>query len=73
MSVWILTYYVNDYNQYGEYFLAVFPSKPTFNQLADLGVPRIAHVRHVLKGGGRMGTENKWYLLREHNLEQPTC
>jgi len=72
MSVWILTYYANEYNQHGEYFLAVFPSKPIFKQLADLGVP-LTHVRHVLKGGGRKDTENKWYYLKEHNLEQPTC
>ena len=32
-SVWVLTSEVNDYDQCGEYFEAVFKEKPTLEQL----------------------------------------
>lgn len=69
MKVWVLTSVVNDYNQYGEYFEAVFKSKPSFEQLRELGVPE-EHARKCLDtGGGRIrtiGNIDEWWLLREH-------
>lgn len=38
MNVWILTTEYNDYDQYGEYFLQAFASKPTPEQLVAEGV-----------------------------------
>ena len=35
-TAFILTYEVNDYNQYGKYFLSHFSSKPTKEQLSKL-------------------------------------
>ena len=32
--MWVLTFTVNDYNQYGEYFLDCWNEKPTLTQLA---------------------------------------
>lgn len=31
--VWVLTCRINDYDQYGNYLLAVFNNKPTFQEL----------------------------------------
>lgn len=62
MKVWILTYEVNAYDQYGEYFQAVFANKPTHEQLTKHGVPQHA-LRHVLNGGGRIKFEDEWWIL----------
>lgn len=64
MTVWILTCEYNDYDQWGEYFCAMFASKPTPDQLMAKGVPRTS-LRHVMKGGGRKNNENPWFYLRE--------
>jgi len=66
-SVWILTSELNAYDQYGEYFLAVFGEKPHHKKLTELGVPQ-NRLRHVLNGGGRVGYEDSWFYLREHDL-----
>lgn len=34
-NVWLLTREHNDYDQHGEYFIAVFAEKPTIQQLID--------------------------------------
>ena len=74
-KAWLLTYEVNDYNQHGEYFLAIFDTKPDHQRLANAlrgasGMPTdimagIAFLEHVLKGGGRKGDEQTWYNLEE--------
>lgn len=67
----LLTFKVNDYDQYGEYFIAWFPTKPTFEQLCELitknqsGMEFHKYVEHVLNGGGRIGTEFIWYILQK--------
>jgi hypothetical protein len=67
-SVWILTYAINEYNQEDDdYFLAVFPKKPTHQQLTKLGIEQ-NQLHHVLNGGGRKKVEHKWYYLNEHKL-----
>lgn len=64
MKVWILTEEFNDYDQHGEYFVAVFAAKPTHQQLTTQEVP-INRLRHVLNGGGRKDMEDHWFHLRE--------
>lgn len=73
MNVWILTSEYNEYDQHGEYFLAVFKSKPTIEQLATvLNIPidefTSATLTHILSGGGRRkhyDDYHNWYHLRE--------
>lgn len=63
MEVWVLTREINEYDQHGEYFVSVFGSKPTHEQLTELMAPR-NRLRHVLNGGGRRCFENEWFHLR---------
>lgn len=64
MSVWVLTRELNEYDQFGEYFVAVFPEKPHHSQLTANGVEQ-EKLKHTLNGGGRVGTEYEWFHLRE--------
>lgn len=68
MHVLILTRKVNGYDQEGEYFVSVFGSKPTHQQLTELAVPK-NRLRHVLSGGGRVEDEDEWFHLRPHTIE----
>lgn len=68
MHVYILTSEHNDYDQHGEYFLAVFKQKPTSTQLLECGVAP-AQIEHVLAGGGRQKHEDVWYHLRKEKCE----
>ena len=64
MSMFILTRELNEYDQWGEYFVAAFSEKPTVRALENiLGSTDLA--RHVLTGGGRQEYEYAWYFLRE--------
>lgn len=63
--VWVLTREIDDDNQDGEYFQAVFNLKPTKQQLLYMGIPS-NRLDHVLEGGGRIWIEYEWYYLREH-------
>lgn len=65
MKVWVLTREENQYDQYGEYFDAVFSKKPTIQQLmTHVDDTKIA-ARLLEKGGGRENDEHTWYFLRE--------
>ena len=66
MKVWVLTKEYNDYDQYGEYFIAVFSEKPHHSQLTECEVPR-HRLRHVLNGGGRVDYEDEWFHLKEED------
>lgn len=67
-KVWVLTQEYNDYDQYGEYFVAVFATKPTAKQLMPhTGWYEWAH-EHLLDGG-RVEWEDNWYYLREVEAE----
>lgn len=84
-TAWILTFEVNEYDQYGEYFLAAFKEKPTKLQLKeaidDMNFASDDALEHVLQGGGQRdnknykpfkGTrqyDNRWYNLREEKLK----
>lgn len=74
--VWVLTREHNEYDQHGEYFVAVFGDKPTLGELADFmakqeDVPHfgkyleaVAFIEHLLTGGGRRNEESVWFHLR---------
>lgn len=66
-KVWILTREVNEYDQDGEYFVAVFGEKPHHTLLTANGVPQ-EHLRHVLNGGGHIGVEHEWFHLRDYSV-----
>lgn len=78
-KVWVLTQSHNDYNQHGEYFVAVFSSKPDIKKLAEVMqmqnvsasniMEAIAFLSHIIEGGGRRGTEDVWYQLEEVDLK----
>jgi len=65
-EVYILTSEVNAYDQYGEYFCAVFLEKPSLFQLKKLLGEHWPEeqINHILNGGGRVKSENYWYNLR---------
>lgn len=69
IPVWVLTNEYNEYDQYGEYFISVYPCKPSTAQLIADGVPP-PDTGHVLSGGGRRKNEDCWFHLREHRLEK---
>lgn len=71
-SVWVLTSEVNDYNQYGEYFEAVFKDKPTLEQLKELGLPENYAQSCLDDGGERLlptTGADVWWHLREEELK----
>ena len=79
-KVWILTSEYNEYDQMGEYFIAVFGEKPSLEKLANTLkeeeniqfkniLEGIAFLHHLLNSGGRRGTEDKWYNLNEVELQ----
>ena len=65
--VYVLTRELNEYDQYGEYFVAVFGGVPHHTQLAVHGVPQ-NRLRHVLNGGGRVKYEREWFYLRKQEI-----
>jgi len=77
-KVWVLTRELNIYDQDGEYFVAVFKTKPTVKQLTKVVaatgylspdvMSALATILHILEGGGREGTEDEWYNLREESF-----
>ena len=79
-KVFVLTHEQNDYDQHGEYFLAVFAEKPSVKALADVLKSKAPEVsgfnvfeavsllEHIRAGGGRRGTEDTWYNLNEETL-----
>ena len=69
MKLYILTEEYNEYDQYGKYFLAWFTLVPTISQLTKLEISK-EDALHILKGGGRRGTEQTWYNL--HEVEEGT-
>jgi hypothetical protein len=71
--IFVVTREHNDYDQHGDYLVAVYLTKPTYSQLLSLlhedsSVSRNVYratARHLLNGGGRQGTEDVWYNLKE--------
>ena len=74
MSIWVLTNEKNEYNQYGEYFVDAWNTKPSHQQLSAAGVPQngIAQLHCmgcVFLGGGFV---KEWFFLREHGVGRET-
>jgi len=74
---WVLTREINEYDQDGEYFTAVFKERPSAEVLnATIGYMNEAtfnghssygeYLRAT--GGGRVYREHTWYNLREVDL-----
>lgn len=64
-TIWLLTRAINAYNQDGDYMVAVFPTKPSMEQLIAVGVPA-KYTEWVLGGGGRTKAyESEWFYLLE--------
>jgi len=55
MKLFIITREENQYDQFGEYFVAAFTVMPTIEQLNKLGIDSIC---------GRLEDEETWYNLR---------
>lgn len=72
MKVWLLTSEYNAYDQYGEYFEAVFKDKPTAEALSEIvgRQPDSESVENLLKRGTdyEYGA-HAWYKLREEELK----
>ena len=67
-TVWVITREINEYDQYGEYFVGVFSEKPTIATLmSELQVSE-EYAIHVYNKGGRKDTEWEWYTLSEEPL-----
>lgn len=64
-TIWVLTSMVNDYNQYGEYFISAFIKKPTEEELVKLLGEGSEYAKNILCGGGRTDGRNEWHNLKE--------
>ncbi len=77
MKLWILTCTYNEYNQYGDYFVTAWTSKPTAMQVQEIlvreAIPATQdNIEHILTGGGRRSdAEDFWYNLDEQEEGQP--
>lgn len=69
MKIWILTEEYNQYDQYGEYYVAAWSQKPTAAQLAVHVDYTDEGITHILGGGGRLRYEDRWYWLREEDID----
>lgn len=70
MKVWVLTREINEYDQDGAYFVAVFKEKPSREQLAAATdtTPDGETVSNLLQnGGGRIEHEYAWFYLTEED------
>lgn len=66
-GVWILTRENADYNNYGDYFEAIFKEKPTVDNLTDFfkernRLDKFDGIEHLLSGG-RWKFEDQWFTL----------
>lgn len=77
-NVFVLTREVNEYNQEGAYFVAVFAERPSVGALAEVlkgyNVPgnlmsAIALLERIRNGGGRKDSENEWFVLEAVELK----
>lgn len=74
-TVWVLTESYNDYDQHGEYLVAVFKEKPTVRELAEFFkytktgnvagnvFDALDFLLGLLENKGRRGYEEHWYNL----------
>lgn len=81
MKVWVLTSEHNDYDQYGEYFLAVYKEKPSLKECESILLKhgiidkfqaeehKTKMAKHLQNGGGRIDSENMWLYLYEEQCK----
>lgn len=63
--MWILTAHINEYDQYGDYFVTCFLEKPTNKVLKKIfNTDNDNFINHLLKGGGRIKHEEEWFFLK---------
>tara|TARA_R110000796_G_scaffold250428_2_gene379357 strand:+ start:2295 stop:2513 length:219 start_codon:yes stop_codon:yes gene_type:complete len=66
--MWVVTREVNAYDQYGEYFVGCFNSKPNEAALREMVTGlSVAAAQHLLAGGGRQHIEEEWWNLSMYN------
>ena len=63
--MWVITRAINEYNQYGDYFVCVFSHKPSSSEVMDVLGCDFELAWHIIEGGGRLGYEHTWYYLTE--------
>ena len=65
--MWVITRSINQYDQDGDYFVAVFKYKPTAETIAHvLSEFSYKLCQHIANGGGRTKEkEDQWYHLTE--------
>jgi hypothetical protein len=65
-TLWIVTADYNDDHQYGDYFVAAFIEKPTFQDLKKtLPDEDNFTINRIINGEGRLGFEPVWYNIIE--------
>lgn len=65
MTFWVITKLVNDYNQYGQYFISAYTEKPTAEQIKKTLKCSDELAVDIEKGGGRASFEDIWFELHE--------
>lgn len=65
--MWIVTRSINEYDQYGNYFVCAFDHKPTFQELKNTLWLNDITTGKLTRGGGRQSNEYEWYYLTEIN------
>jgi hypothetical protein len=70
-TLWIVTRAINQYDQDGDYFVAAFIEKPSFQELKAL-LPKESDktIGKLTRGGGRQGCEDEWFYLTEIGVGQ---
>ena len=64
-TIWVVTRGINQYDQDGEYFVAAYHEKPTFQQLKELIKQDDVTVGKLTRGGGQQSNEYEWWWLQE--------
>jgi hypothetical protein len=62
-KIFVLTRAINQYDQEGDYLVAVFKKLPTEHELINLIGCNKEYARHILNTGGRKDNEYEWFYL----------
>lgn len=63
--MWVITRAINQYDQDGEYFVAVYDKLPSTKQIMSIVRCNEKYAQHILSGGGRIGVEPEWHYLTQ--------
>lgn len=61
--MYVITQAYNDYDQHGEYLVAVFFNKPSVREIHQTLKCSHELAKHIETGGGRKETEDNWYYM----------